>query len=112
MEKVVVTNSQSFEIADIKLENDRLSIAFQTTSISELEEVFSNKNLISTIKIMSEGNEQIASYIGYTRFISIMKDGETLLTTVCMGKVDETQARIEELEEQIQVLNKIVAKLV
>lgn len=111
LEKILLVNSQSYEVDSIELQGESLKIVFNSTPISELEEVFTNKCIVSTIKVLTEADEQTASYVGYTKFVSITKDGDTGLTTVVLGKIDETQAKIEELEKQIQALNEIVAKL-
>lgn len=111
MEKLELTNQQTYEINDIKLHGENLEMIFPSASISELEEVFTNKSLVSTVRIITESGEQTASYAGYTKFVSITKDGESQLVTVTMGKIDETQEKIAELEKQIKALSEIVAKL-
>jgi polyhydroxyalkanoate synthesis regulator phasin len=111
MEKITLLNSQSFEIEAIGLQGESLDIVFGNVSISELEDSFSNKNIISTIKVQTEAGEEVAIYSGYTKCTSIEKDMETSLISVKLKKVDETQARIDELEKQVQALTETVSKL-
>ena len=110
MEKIVLLNEQTFEIEEVKIEGGNLNIVLSSASIAELEEAFTNKSIIGTMKVLNESGEHVSSYVGYTRFVSINKSGETGLTTVTMGKVDETQEQIDELKKQIQALTKIVSK--
>ena len=77
-------NEQTFEIEEVKIEGGNLNIVLSSASIAELEEAFTNKSIIGTMKVLNEVNMFLL--VGYTRFVSINKSGETGLTTVTMGK--------------------------
>lgn len=93
-----------------------LSISFKNADYLAIEELFSDKMELGTIELLTENNDILATYVGYTILDSITKKHNVLneatgevfhIIEVILSKQDEFQIKLDEIETEVLKIKNI-----
>lgn len=113
MEKIKLSDGTVLEFVEISDYNDTLSIKFTGLEINYLKNIFSNKENLTTIEVLTEGDALCRIFEGYNSVSTKTKyEIEDDFVTVTIYKPGDLEIRVNGLEEQNKELTEAVELLV
>ena len=98
MTKIKLTNGIVINAKTVEIINGVLQITTIEHTVEELAEIFSNKENVSCITLMTESEKETGYKVGFTSFAGIMFNVDGSKTIQLFQPVDVTERRVSEAE--------------
>lgn len=111
MTKIKLTDGTIINASDIKLVDGILKISTTDSTVEKLAKLFSNKEKISLLTLMTESGIECGYKSGFTSFAGINFDPDGTKTIELFQPADATEARIAKIEASAAMANAKTSEL-